>query len=310
MNVAATLKIEERDSLLKATEEALVPPQYRVMPKLETGQMYDAQDPSMFVAAFSRLMIGSVLSGIPNQRPKSIANVLLFTDTEVESFLRGQSRTIEDISDALPETLRDPSIRRQLKSSGHEVHTDLLTSEFIANALKTLLHLISSIVPRDPQHPNSPQDFRYFLSLPFFRRRKNIPAPDTERLSLVKRLVLLRLQRSVDARLAFAVFGLSLSEMQTEVLMTSAEASIMRIVEQYLAETEKDANDDIVIPVLNRMHSLLLSAAGQDLPQMVSPFSLHRYIDHFLSHVHSHGATISRDFIPIAVQEVQDFYGR
>ncbi|HTQ30118.1 MAG TPA: hypothetical protein VMI53_02820 [Opitutaceae bacterium] len=143
-----------------------------------------------------------------------------------------------------------------------------------------------------------------------FLKRKKIPASNQERIVLIKRLIRLRCDHSLEAREVFATMGTNLEDFDDTIVLGMPEASIMSIVEQYLTGREFGATDDIAIPFLNQSHATLLSLAGLNLPEVTPPYSLERYLVHYLEHIHSHGVPVDPSFVPIAIREVKAFYKR
>ena len=140
--------------------------------------------------------------------------------------------------------------------------------------------------------------------------RKKIPASETERVALVRRLLKMRAEHSPKARAFLKSMELDVDEFEDSMVMMSVESGIMRIVEQYLTGVESGARDEEVLPFLNQTHALLFSKVGQRLPIMQPPFTLLRYAHHFVEHTNRDGMPIDESFIPIAVDEIYAFYGR
>jgi hypothetical protein len=157
----------------------------------------------------------------------------------------------------------------------------------------------------------------------FFSGKKRIPATESERIQLVRSLLAKRLSRdpatqvlnlfggrTAEANPESATFmGIRVGEIEPIMLMSMPEASIMRIVEQYYSAAENGAPDYVIIPFLNEAHSKALAAAGQLLPAMSQPFTMERYVEHFVASVHD-PSLFDMAFIPEAIATVKAFYGR
>ena len=146
-----------------------------------------------------------------------------------------------------------------------------------------------------------------------FSRKKKIPATDQERVALVRRLMRLRFQHCPNVAVFMDAIGTSvddLDDLDDMIVMGMPEASIMRIVEQYTTGREQGAPDEVLVPFLNQSHAIALSQEGQTLPELRPPYSLERYVGHFLEHIHPQGFKVSASFISIGVREVRAFYGR
>jgi hypothetical protein len=143
-----------------------------------------------------------------------------------------------------------------------------------------------------------------------FLKPKKIPASNQERIVLIKRLLKLRCDESLEAQAVFSNMGTCIEDFDDTLVLSMPEASIVSIVEQYTTERELGATDDIAIPFLNHAHATLLSIAGLSLPEISPPYSLERYLVHYLEHIHGHGVSVDPSFVPILVREVRAFYRR
>ena len=73
--------------------------------------------------------------------------------------------------------------------------------------------------------------------------------------------------------------GMRIDDIEDAVLMNaSVEMVIISIYEQFTANFEHGFPEDRIIPFLNKTHALLLSQAGEQLPEMAPPYSLEKYI--------------------------------
>ena len=146
----------------------------------------------------------------------------------------------------------------------------------------------------------------------FLNRKKKIPASDAERCAFVKSLIKKRYDLSPEVQLAYMMIGMQVEDLEEGLVMVSfPEAVILKISEQYIIQVERGLSDEMLIPYLNTFHAGLLSAAGENLPDMDPPYSLERYLEHYLAHIHGNGpAPVNPSFLPIAIHEVRTFYGR
>ena len=141
--------------------------------------------------------------------------------------------------------------------------------------------------------------------------KKRIPAPESERQQLVKRLVVHRCDTDPSAQMMARIMGVNPSEMPAEMLLqTAPEATVLRVVEQFLTMKDQGATDEFAVKTLNQMHATLLSAAGEELSQMERAASLFQYVRHIVDSIHGHGGNISDEFLIDAIQEIKSFYKR
>lgn len=141
--------------------------------------------------------------------------------------------------------------------------------------------------------------------------KKRIPGPERERQALVKRLFLERCASDPAAGMMATMMGVDPEEMSGEMLMQgAAEASILRIVEQFLTMQDQGASEEFAVKTLNQMHASMLSIAGESLAELQRASTLFQYVRHFVDAVHGHGSPISDHFLIDAIQEVKSFYKR
>lgn len=141
--------------------------------------------------------------------------------------------------------------------------------------------------------------------------KKRIPAPEHERQQLVKRLFMHRCDSDPAAQMMAQMMGAVPSEMPAEMLMQGApEATVVRVVEQFLTMQDQGATEEFAVKTLNQMHGAALSVAGENLNQIGAGASLFQYVRHIVGTLHGHGAEISDEFLVDAIQEVKSFYRR
>src|SRR5947199_3317382 len=113
--------------------------------------------------------------------------------------------------------------------------------------------------------------------------KKRIPAPEHERQQLVKRLFLHRCDTDPAAQMMAQITGVVPSEMPAEMLMQGApEATVLRVVEQFLIMKDQGATDEFAVKTLNQMHAAALSMAGEVLSRMGRAASLFQYLRHIV----------------------------
>lgn len=141
--------------------------------------------------------------------------------------------------------------------------------------------------------------------------KKRIPAPESERAALVKRLFLARCEGDPMAEMMAMMMGVDPKDMSGETLMQgAAEATIPRVVEQFLTMRDQGATEEFAVKTLNQMHSAVLSMAGEDLSELQRASTLFEYVRHVVDAMHSHGGPISDHFLIDAIQEVESHYKR
>ena len=141
--------------------------------------------------------------------------------------------------------------------------------------------------------------------------KKRIPAPEHERALFVKRLFLMRLNDNPEAQMMAAMEGIDPTAIPPEALMQGApEATLFRVVEQFLQMKDQGATDEFAVQTLNEMHSSLLATAGESLPILPAGATLYHYVRHNLDCLHGHGGGITDQFVVNAIQEVKSFYKR
>jgi len=107
------------------------------------------------------------------------------------------------------------------------------------------------------------------------------------------------------------ITGVVPSEMPAEMLMQGApEATVLRVVEQFLIMKDQGATDEFAVKTLNQMHAAALSMAGEVLSRMGRAASLFQYLRHIVDAIHGHGGEISDEFLIDAIQEIKSFYKR
>lgn len=142
-----------------------------------------------------------------------------------------------------------------------------------------------------------------------FPEKKPIPAPDPERHWLVRKLILHRLQ-SQPLCASADTDRQHIENLPIEVLKQTCEFSILIITEQYHGLLDGCGDEATSIELLNKMHADNLSLGGLKLPVMDPPFTLRRYVRHYLDAGFNYGAPMSDPFIVDAIQMIEAFYKR
>ena len=138
---------------------------------------------------------------------------------------------------------------------------------------------------------------------------KRIPAPEHSRQELVKRLK--RCASDPAAEMMALMMGLDPHDLPREMLMQGApEASILRIVEQFLVMRDQGATEDFAVKTLNHMHASMLSMAGGTLPELHHTSTLFQYVRHFVDTVHGQENPMSDRTMIHNIQEMKHFYSR
>ncbi len=141
--------------------------------------------------------------------------------------------------------------------------------------------------------------------------KKQIPAPERERLQLVKRMFLHRCGNDPGIQIMAMVDDQVPSDISAEVLMQGApEATVLAIVEQFYRLRDQGATEEFAVKTLNEAHASLLATAGEKLPQLAHGATLFQYARHATTVLHGHGAGYPDKFLIDAIQEVKSFYKR
>lgn len=141
--------------------------------------------------------------------------------------------------------------------------------------------------------------------------KKKIPAPQSERAALVRRLFINRCENDPNAAAVTEMMGFDPREFLGEELMQAApEATILRVVEQFLSMQDRGATEEFAVKTLNQLHSAALTMAGENLKELQHASTLYQYIRHLVDTLHGHGGPISDHFLIDAIQEVKSHYKR
>ena len=142
-------------------------------------------------------------------------------------------------------------------------------------------------------------------------RKRSIPAAQHERRALILRLYRHRCDTDPSIRQMAELTGQDPTDVPIEMLMTgSIEAGILSICEQHFDLVDQGFTEESAVRKLNEIHTLLLSQAGEHLPQLKYTPKLLHYLRHYVDSVHGHGAPVSDVFLVDAKWMVQKYYGR
>lgn len=94
------------------------------------------------------------------------------------------------------------------------------------------------------------------------------------------------------------------------LLRGAPEATILRVVEQFLTMRDQGATEEFAVKTLNQMHSAMLSMAGEDISVLQGASTLFQYVRHLVDALHSHGGPITDHFLIDALQEIKSHYKR
>jgi len=113
------------------------------------------------------------------------------------------------------------------------------------------------------------------------------------------------------AKMMATAMGVDPQEMSADMLMQGApEATIVRVVEQFLTMRDQGATQEFAVKTLNQIHSAMLSVVDEDLSELQRASTLFQYVRHIVDALHSHGDPISDHFLIDAIQEVKSYYKR
>ena len=139
--------------------------------------------------------------------------------------------------------------------------------------------------------------------------RKPIPAPQDQRYDLVRKLIHHRLSTNVVPGVPIPSVQQLQRDVPIELLKQTSEFTVLYITEQYYGVRDR-YDEASAVQTLNELHSDYLSVTGFSLPRVTPPFTLGRYVRHYLDYVVSSGEEISDQFIGDALIIIDDFYGR
>lgn len=144
----------------------------------------------------------------------------------------------------------------------------------------------------------------------FFKSKKPIPAPPSERVELIKMLVAARIERSPALKMNLLSYGGSIDDLSDEQLMTAPEAGVLAFYEQYTAITERGASGVEAITILHEGYAAMFKLNGVILPFIDPPHTFERYASHMLDHGNVTGMPIDSDLVSITHSAAKKFYGR
>jgi len=139
---------------------------------------------------------------------------------------------------------------------------------------------------------------------------KPIPAPNDQRHDLVRRLIHHRLSSEPVPGISTPSVQQLQEDLPVEMLKQTSEFGILYIAEQYYGVRDTCSDDASAVQKLNEVHSNYFSGAGLSLPMMTAPFTLSRYVRHYLDSTTSFGEPMSDTFISDALEMIRNFYGR
>ena len=140
--------------------------------------------------------------------------------------------------------------------------------------------------------------------------KKRIPAPESERQTLVRRIFIEHCESEPEATRA-ATMGLDPREIPIEMLMEgSPESIILTIVEQFLVMRDKGFTEEFAVKSLNQFHGSVLPTAGHELPVLQHVATFFQYVRHVMDALYSHRVRLSDHFLIDAIQEIRCFYKR
>ena len=287
VQLARSLTFGERDAILKATQEGLIPPKYRHLARRDDGTLEAAVSAEVFVIALYFLVRTSERIGCPGTQAFDPRSVLQYTTQEIAEYPTGRGRSIADVLVPLSKTLSSTDVRDELRNSGLPVELihapGFITDKGFQTLMDSLRILIRAIeIIQKPDHSLRDQSFG----------SKSIsPAPEKSRELFVRQLAYERIGKSGELMIEY-LGGNSIGELNNQVLMTLPEASILRLVEQYIDSKKQPIPDQFVLRYLNASHTELLKQTGNYLPEMPPPYCLIGYARHFVRHIHKDGTLV------------------
>lgn len=135
-----------------------------------------------------------------------------------------------------------------------------------------------------------------------------MPAPDDERYDLVRRLIHRRLSSTPVSGISTPSVEQLEHDLPVEVLKQTCEFAILLLYEQFDGVLKTCSDHASAVQKLNEMHSAHFSLAGISLPAMQPPFTLPRYVRHYLDSTFSFGEPMSDEFICEAIDTINLFY--
>ena len=140
-------------------------------------------------------------------------------------------------------------------------------------------------------------------------QRKPIPAPNEERHQLVRELIHYRLSSEPVAGIPAPSVQQLEDELPVEVLKQTSEFTILLIAEQCFQLLRAGWEYPAAIRKLNELHAERFAAAGVPLlPTMPPPYTIERYVRHYLNSTYSHGEEMSDEFVQYALDSIEHFY--
>lgn len=284
VELSRKLQAQEREAILQIIEGAHVPPQFRYHIRTESGLTSAAMRFDEFIGAIFYIAREAFTYGVNSNEPADPSYPARFSQKEVDSYIEHQPRKL---SVSLVEIIAAKIPHRMI---------GLAASSLLGSIHVYLLHAKKT-------WPNDWMRFEFSDLLP---TRKPVPAMAPERFALIKRLADMRLS---GVRGALSV---DLDAMDENALLSSMDASILALTEQYFQLTEQAGfGTEVAIHGLHKMRAEAHQRINSEqLPDFVGPYTLDRYTGFYLQHVHSHGVKIDDRLIPVAIRMVCAFYGR
>lgn len=143
-----------------------------------------------------------------------------------------------------------------------------------------------------------------------FGLKKRIPGPDPERHQLVRTLIVHRLASEPMPGISNPSPEQLEHDLPVEMLKQTSEFGILYIAEQYYAVRDTCPDEATAVRKLNEVHSNHFSLAGFSYSMMSSPFTLSRYVRHYLDAGLSVGEPLTDAFIDDALEMIRQFYKR
>jgi hypothetical protein len=254
----------QRNLILDLTQAGLVPPIFRNLNSVN-GFLDAAKSGEAFIVALYYLAYQCEKRGVAAVKQWSPESVLDYSEEEIARYKRGETRQIYDVLRGLKELVR--------RAQG----------PVIAEGFDGLLSGIMRCCKCVEIEVAPVESSRVSASGHVFR------APHSERVAFVRALAVERVggqERLIPC---------PISELEDEIIMSLPEATILRVVEQYLENKSQPIPDQIVIRYLNSAHANLLRQTEGNIPEMSPPFSLKGYCQHLVRYVHCVGLHVPNE---------------
>ncbi len=201
-----------------------------------------------------------------------------------------------------PEDLeKSPEEVRRFQASV-ELASQMLTHIYVltAECVRTLQSIEAKAIEDAP--PKTPA-FNLF--------KRQIPAQESQRQQVVKKLFLQRCSSDPIAREMAEMAGESPAELFAAMPMESyPEATVLGIMEQFYILRHQGASQELAVRTLSELHASMLSTLGETFPLIGRPATLYEYLRHATEILHGHGGGYADNYLIDAITEIKALYNR